>query len=122
MNTMKKKYEQASFYYKESMSLKENESPSYLLSLEGYIRSLFEGVLIPNEELIQHAEKGLTIAINNNQLLYIHLFKLLLYLLKSKEKEYHQYLSNKALPMFVKCGYTFLIQRSKRNCLIFIIK
>jgi len=118
----RKKYEQASFYYKESMSLKENESPSYLLSLEGYIRSSFEGVLMSNEELIQHVEKGLTIAINNNQLLYIHLFKLLLYLLKSKEKEYYEYLSNKALPMFVKCGYTFLIQRSKKELFNFYYK
>lgn len=111
----RKKYEQASFYYKESMSLKENDSPSYLLSLEGYIRSSLDGVLIPNEALIQYAEKGLTIAMNNNQLLYIHLFKLFLYLLKSKEKEYHQYLSNKALPMFIKCGYSYLIQRSKKE-------
>ncbi|CRK81835.1 helix-turn-helix domain-containing protein [Neobacillus massiliamazoniensis] len=111
----RKNYEQASLYYKESMSLKENESPYYLLSLEGYIRSSFEGGLIPNEELIQYAQKGLTIAINTNQLLYIHLFKLFLYLLKSKEKEYHQYLSNKALPMFIKCGYTYLIQRSKKE-------
>jgi len=118
----RKKYEQASFYYKESMSLKETESPSYLLSLEGYIRSSFEGVLMSNEELIQHVEKGLTIAINNNQLLYIHLFKLLLYLLKSKEKEYYEYLSNKALPMFVKCGYTFLIQRSKKELFNFYYK
>ncbi|MEH7354711.1 transcriptional regulator [Neobacillus drentensis] len=118
----RKKYEQASFYYKESMSLKETESPSYLLSLEGYIRSSFEGVLMSNEELIQHVEKGLTIAINNDQLLYIHLFKLLLYLLKSKEKEYYEYLSNKALPMFVKCGYTFLIQRSKKELFNFYYK
>jgi hypothetical protein len=111
----RKKYDQASWYYKESMSLKKNESPAYLLSLEGYILSAFHGDLIPNEKLIQHAEKGLTIAKNNNQLLYIHLFKLLLCLLKSKEKEYYQYLSNKALPMFVKSGYTFWIQRSKKE-------
>ena len=111
----RKEYDQASWYYKESMSLKENESPPYLLSLEGYILSSFHGDLIPNEELIQLAEKGLTIASNNNQLLYIHLFKLLFYLLKSKEKEYYQYLSNKALPMFIKCGYTFWIQRSKKE-------
>lgn len=111
----RKDYKQASTFYKESMSLKNLDSPVYLLSLEGFIRSSFDGNLIANDQLIQHAEDGLTIAIRIKQLLYIHLFKLLLYLLKSKEKEYHQYLLNKALPMFSNSGYTYLIQRSKKE-------
>ncbi|WHX98508.1 transcriptional regulator [Neobacillus sp. DY30] len=111
----RKDYEQACKYYKESMSLKKLDSPVYLLSLEGFIRSSFDGNLMANDQLIQHAENGLTIAIRIKQLLYIHLFKLLLYLLKSKEKEYHQYLFNKALPMFIKSGYTYLIKRSKKE-------
>lgn len=111
----RKDYEQASKFYKESMSLKNPDSPVYLLSLEGFIRSSFDGGLIANDQLIQHAEDGLTIAIRIKQLLYIHLFNLLLNLLKSKEKEYHQYLLNKALPMFIKSGYTYLINRSKKE-------
>jgi len=111
----RKNYEQASRFYKESMSLKDQESPVYLLSLEGFIHSSFDGNLINNVQLIQLAEHGLTIATRIKDLLYIHLFKLLLYLLKYKEKEYHQYLSNKALPMFSNSGYNYLIKRSKKE-------
>ncbi|WP_163102821.1 helix-turn-helix domain-containing protein [Peribacillus alkalitolerans] len=111
----RKNYDQAILCYKESMSLKIQESPAYLLSLEGFIRSSFDGELIDSDNLIRLAEDGLIIAIRINQLLYIHLFKLILYLLKSKEKEYHQYLANKALPTFVKCGVAFFIQRSKKE-------
>ncbi len=111
----RKNYDQARLHYKQSMSLKDPESPNYLLTLEGYIRTSFEGELIPKNELIQLAEDGLIIAIRINQLLYIHLFRLTLCLLKSKEKEYFKYLANKALPMFNKYGYTYLIQRSEKE-------
>lgn len=112
---LRKNFEQAILYYKESMSLKNLESPNYLLSLEGYIRSSFDGKLIPIDELIRLAEDGLIIAIRINHILYIHQFRLILYLIKSKEKEYHQYLANKALPMFMKFGYTYLIQRTEKE-------
>jgi transcriptional regulator with XRE-family HTH domain len=118
----RKNYEQASRFYKQSMSLKDKESPVYLLSLEGFIRSSFDGNLITNDQLIQLAEHGLTIATRIKDLLYIHLFKLLLYLLKSKETEYHQYLLNKALPMFTKSGYTYLIKRSKKELFYYYSK
>jgi HTH-type transcriptional regulator, quorum sensing regulator NprR len=108
-------YELASIYYKESMALKEKESISYLLSLEGYIRSSLEGGLLPKNELIIFAEKGFAIAKNMDSLLYIHLFKLLIYLLKCKEKEYLQYLVDKALPMFNKNGFYYLIERSNKE-------
>lgn len=111
----RKKYDQASKYFLESMSLKEKESLPYLISLESYIRSSYEGNLFPNDKLINLAENGLTIALNTDQLLYIHLFRLLLYLLKSKEQQYYQYLSNKALPMFTKFGHADLIERSNKE-------
>jgi transcriptional regulator with XRE-family HTH domain len=111
----RKNYAQAIFYYEQSMSLKNSESPTYLLTLEGYIRSLFEGQLIPNDELIRLAEDGLLTAIRIKQLLFIHLFRLILYLIKSKEKEYFIYLDTKALPMFTKFGYNYLINRSKKE-------
>lgn len=110
-----KNFKEASKFYKDSMSLKEPESLPYLLSLWGYIRSSFEDNYSSKEELIQDAETGLFIAKKNNYILYIHLFKLLLYLLKSKEKEYYNYLNNKALPMFIKNGFTFLVEHSKKE-------
>lgn len=102
-------------YFRESMTLKNQESATYLLSFESYIRCAFDGKLIPTDELIKLAEEGLVVAIRLNELLFIHLFRLTLYILKSKCKEYHQYLAKKALPMYVKYGYSFLIQRSEKE-------
>jgi HTH-type transcriptional regulator, quorum sensing regulator NprR len=109
------KYEQASMCYKESLFLKEQGSGEYLLSLEGYIRSAFEGQLIPKELLIHLTLEGLGTAKQKKYHLYIHLFKLLTYLIKSKDVEYYQYLKDYALPMFEKFGYSFLIKRSKKE-------
>ncbi|MEH7513077.1 helix-turn-helix transcriptional regulator [Gottfriedia acidiceleris] len=110
-----KNYKEASKYYKQSMMLKDSECSPYLISLEGYIRSSYDGGFSNIEELVHDAEAGLFIAKKNNYVLYIHLFKLLLYLLKSKEKEYHHYLNSKALPMFEKNGFTFLVERSREE-------
>jgi HTH-type transcriptional regulator, quorum sensing regulator NprR len=110
-----RKFEQASRYYYESMMLKDKESSSYLLSLEGYIRSSYEGDLLPDGLLLQLVLDGAAIAKKKKLLLFIHLFKLLTYLIKSKELEYHQYLQDQALPMFENSGYVFLIKRSKKE-------
>jgi len=111
----RKNYLQASRFYNESMKLKDNESGPYLLSLEGYIRSSFDGSLLPQNELLQLAKEGLETAIKNNQLLYINLFNLLCYLIQNKQQEYHQFLSDQALPMFKKFGFVYLIHRSKKE-------
>ena len=95
----RKNYEPANKYYKESMSLKDNESSPYLLSLEGYIRSSFYGSLLPKDELLQLANEGLETALKKNEQLYINLFTLLSYLIQNKEQEYHQYLSEHSLPI-----------------------
>ncbi|TYS67184.1 helix-turn-helix transcriptional regulator [Sutcliffiella horikoshii] len=107
--------EQARNYYKESMILKEKESSSYLLSLEGYIRSCYEGGLLSRPILLDLVTEGVTIANQKKLKLYIHLFKLLSYLIKSNEQRYYQYLQEKALPMFEKYGFIYLVRRSKRE-------
>lgn len=104
----------ASKYYKESMSLKNNQSGPYLLSLEGYIRSSYEGNLQKRSDLLQLAEEGLQIASENNHLLYIKLFTLLTLFIQSKEQEYYQFLIDEALPMYKKYGFSYLIQHSKK--------
>lgn len=109
------KYEQASRCYKESMLLKDKESSYYLISLEGYIRSSYEGDLLSEKILIHLVFEGRALAKKKKLLLFIHVFKLLTYLIKSKEQEYYQYLQEHALPMFKKFGYTFLIQRSEKE-------
>ncbi|MBP0724624.1 helix-turn-helix transcriptional regulator [Bacillus sp. RG28] len=118
----RKNFVQAITHYKESMALKKTESPFYLLSLEEYIRCAFEGKLISSVELIANAEEGLTISIRNNQILYTYLFKLLLYLLKSKEEEYFQFLINKGLPMFSKMGVNYLVDSSIKELFLYYSK
>ncbi|MDF2534923.1 MAG: hypothetical protein K0R18_1082 [Bacillales bacterium] len=117
-----RKFEQASRYYYESMLLKDKESSSYLLSLEGYIRSSYEGDLLPDGLLLQLVLDGAAVAKKKKLLLFIHLFKLLSYLIRDKEHEYHQYLLEQALPMFENSGYVFLIKRSKKELFYFYNK
>lgn len=108
-------FELASKYYKDSMSMKDNESNPYLLSLEGYIRSLLNGSILPRDKLLQIAEEGLETAIKKNEKIYINLFNLLCYLIQDKEQEYHQFLRDHALPMFKQFGIVYWIQRSKKE-------
>jgi HTH-type transcriptional regulator, quorum sensing regulator NprR len=118
----RKDYEPASFYYKESMLLKDNESSPYLLSLEGYIRSTYYGWLLPKDELLQLAIEGLERAQKKNEPLYINLFTLLSYLIQDKEQEYHQYLSDSSLPLFKKFGFVYLIKRSEKELFNYCVK
>src|SRR4051812_2586627 len=104
------------------MSLKDNESGPYLLSLEGYINSAYYGSLLPKEELLQMANEGLEKALNKNEQLYINLFTLLSYLIQDKEQEYHQYLSEHSLPLFEKFGFVYLIKRSKKEMFNYYFK
>ncbi|MEH7378745.1 helix-turn-helix transcriptional regulator [Neobacillus drentensis] len=82
----RKNYEPANKYYKESMSLKDNESFPYLLSLEGFINSAFYGGLLPKDELLQLAKEGLETALKKNEPLYINLFTLFSFLIQDKEQ------------------------------------
>jgi HTH-type transcriptional regulator, quorum sensing regulator NprR len=118
----RKDYEPASFYYKESMLLKDNESSPYLLSLEGYIRSAYYGWLLPKDQLLQLAKDGLETALKKNEPLYINLFTLLSYLIQDKEQEYHQYLSDYSLPLFKKFGFVYLIKRSEKELFNYCVK
>ncbi|WP_163103535.1 helix-turn-helix domain-containing protein [Peribacillus alkalitolerans] len=115
-------FELASKYYKESMSIKDNNSSPYLLSLEGYIRSSFNGSILPQEELLQLAKEGLETASEKNERLFINLFNLLCYLIQDQEQEYHQFLCDQALPMFKQFGYVYLIQRSKKELFNYYMK
>lgn len=115
-------FELASRYYKESMSLKDKESSPYLLSLEGFIRSSLNGSILTREELILLAKEGLETAISKNERLYIILFNLIWFLIEHKEKEYHKYLCDQALPMFKQFGFVYLIQRSKKELFNYYIK
>ncbi|MGX6441826.1 helix-turn-helix domain-containing protein [Neobacillus sp. K501] len=111
----RKNYQTANKYYKESMSLKNNGSSPYLLSLEGYIRSAYYGGILQKDELLQLANEGLETAIKINEQLYINLFTLLGYLIQNKEQEYHQHLSDFSLPLFKKFGFIYLIKRSEKE-------
>ncbi|WP_413301890.1 helix-turn-helix transcriptional regulator [Bacillus sp. 1P10SD] len=108
-------YKLASNYYYESMMLKDKESSPFLLSLEGYIRSSFDGSLLSKNELFLLVEEGLHTAKKINDKLYINLFTLLCYLIQNNKQEYHQYLFDNSLPMFEEYGFVYLIKRSKKE-------
>lgn len=105
-NFKRKKYPEASNLYKQSMHLKKENTEIYLLSLEGYIRSSFQGGLLSKEALLKYVYDGLTIAKEINNTLYVHALTLHKYAILQRKKQYFHYIENKALPFFKKHGHT----------------
>jgi len=100
----------ACIYYKEALETKEADTPGYLGSLEGYLHALTIEGKTPLNELIPMAEKGLSLAKELVETIYIHLFKLHLYKLQKKNHAYFHYLEIKAYPYFTKSGHVFLAE------------
>ena len=115
-------FEDASLLYQQSMVLKEKKSAVYLISLEGFIRSCFEGKLLSNDELISLCQEGLSISREIHQSLYTINFKLLLHLINNQLREYYSYLCTDALPYFKKCGYVTLVQRYEKELFNYYLK
>jgi HTH-type transcriptional regulator, quorum sensing regulator NprR len=115
-------YEDASHLYQQSMMLKEKKSVVYLNSLEGFIRSCFDGNLLSNNELVKLGHEGLSIAKEMNQCFYTISFKLLLYLISHQNTEYFSYLCTDALPYFKKCGFVTLVQRYEKELFNYYLK
>ncbi|MDM5205755.1 helix-turn-helix domain-containing protein [Cytobacillus kochii] len=115
-------YEVASRMYQQSMVLKEKKSVAFLISLEGFIRTCFEGNLLTNNELIMLCQEGLSISMEIHQVLYTINFKLLLHLINNQLREYYSYLSTDALPYLKKCGYVTLVQRYEKELFNYYLK
>lgn len=111
----RKNYFEAGKLYKQSMDLKEKQTAIYLLSLEGYIRSGYEGELLSYEELLLHVHEGLAITKEINDTLYTIVFNLHKYLILRKNKQYYRYLTNKAIPYFKEHGYILIAQQYERE-------
>ncbi|SEN54526.1 helix-turn-helix domain-containing protein [Paenibacillus sp. OV219] len=111
----REQYDRASQLYKQSMELKDPRTGPYLLSLEGYLKSCYDGELLPAEQLEQLAQEGLATAVSMKEDLYILLFNLLLYKIRKDETQYHAYLRDEALPLYRKFGYVFLIEQSEKQ-------
>ncbi|SDW95419.1 helix-turn-helix domain-containing protein [Paenibacillus sp. CF384] len=111
----RKDYQKSSSLYLQSMELKSPRTLPYLLSLEGYLRSCFKGILLQAGELERLAQVGLTDAKALKDPVFILLFTMLLLLINGKEAEYYQYMNEEALPVFRKFGYVYLIRRSEQQ-------
>ncbi|RAP74167.1 helix-turn-helix domain-containing protein [Paenibacillus montanisoli] len=111
----RKEYVKSGKLYKQSMELKLPRTRPYLLSLEGHIRSCYEGKLLEKDELERLTQEGLKSASAAKDKLFILLFTLLLHLIRGEEAQYYRYLSDEALPVFRKFGYAFLIERSEKQ-------
>ncbi|REE68015.1 helix-turn-helix protein [Paenibacillus taihuensis] len=111
----RKQYKQASLLYKQSMELKNRRTGPYLLSLHGYLRSCYDGELLPNEQVEQLAQEGLASAVSMKEALYVSLFNLVLYKIRKDEFQYHTYLRDEALPIYRKLGHVLLIEQSEKE-------
>ncbi|TCP29218.1 helix-turn-helix protein [Scopulibacillus darangshiensis] len=110
-----KEYTSASKIYKQSMGLKKKGTGRYLLSLEGYIQSCLKSNLLSKGELLTLIQEGLAAAEKMKDPIYMHLFKLPLYLVENQESEYFQYLSDHALPFFKMYGQVFFVERFEKE-------
>ncbi|MBD7909250.1 helix-turn-helix domain-containing protein [Sporosarcina gallistercoris] len=108
-------YETAGTLYKESMALKEKDSPLYLLSLEGYTRSALIGKFVTQEDLVALIEEGLTIADRCDETLYRLIFTLHRYSAFQQKDDYHTYLFDMVLPYLKSHGYTLTAQTYDRD-------
>src|SRR5699024_6620962 len=103
-NFRQKNHLEAAMFYKQSMDLKEKQSEIYLLSLEGYIRSGFQGGFATKEELLLEIHGGLEIAKSLNLTLYTIIFNVHKYAILGQQKKYYRYLHNKAVPYLKENG------------------
>ncbi len=104
-NFKQQNYVKASSLYKQSMQLKEESTEIYLLSLEGYIRSSFDGELLSKEALLRYVYDGLEIAKAIHNTLYVHALTLHKYAILQQKTQYFRYIENKALPFFKQHGH-----------------
>ncbi|WP_175631854.1 helix-turn-helix domain-containing protein [Virgibacillus siamensis] len=114
-NLRRKKYQKSKQLYEQSLKLKKAYSTIYLLSLEGYIKSSYDGGLLSEEELLHDVFKGLDIAKTIKNKLYEIVFSLHKYIILKRSNQYHQYLANKAIPYFKEHGYIALAQKYERE-------
>lgn len=108
-------YAKAANFYKASMELKDNQSRTYLLSLEGYIRANYEGRLLSTEKLLKEIQDGLRVVERNKDKLYKILLTLHKYSILEHSEQYYRYLTNKALPYFKVHGYKLMVQRYEKE-------
>ncbi|MCP3739985.1 helix-turn-helix domain-containing protein [Rossellomorea sp. BNER] len=101
-------YEEACKFYRQSMETKGPLSPYYLGSLEGYLEALTKQGKTSNEELLQLAEQGISLAEKKQDITYSHFFRLHRYKLKAQEDQYFHYLETEAYPYFKEMGYVIL--------------
>jgi HTH-type transcriptional regulator, quorum sensing regulator NprR len=118
----RKEYETAKRLFTQSMDLKEKESPSYLNSLEGFIRSCLNGQLMAKNEIEQLVYEGLSLARESKEYIYSISFKLLLHLINHRHTEYFNYLISDALPYFKKSGYISLIEQYEKELFHYYVK
>ncbi|MGE8203890.1 helix-turn-helix domain-containing protein [Heyndrickxia sp. NPDC080065] len=103
-------FEKACEYYEQSMDSRDPETSYYLGSLEGYINSATRQGLKSTEELLQLAEKGISLSEKINETTFKHFFHLHKYNLKNNKEEYYQYLEKEVFPYFKKMGLVLLIE------------
>ncbi|WP_042143615.1 helix-turn-helix domain-containing protein [Paucisalibacillus sp. EB02] len=114
-NLRRQKYVEALRLYEQSMALKEKETGIYLLSLEGYIRTGWEGNLLSQEELLKHVHDGLLIAKKVQDNIYTIVLTIHKYSILQREEQYYKYIATKALPYFREHGHLIVAERYEKE-------
>jgi HTH-type transcriptional regulator, quorum sensing regulator NprR len=103
-------YEKAAEYYKKSMDARDPLSSFYIGSLEGYLNALTKQRIKPNEELLQLANRGISLSEKHNNTTFKHFFHLHKYKLQNEIEKYYHYLEIEAFPYFNKMGYALVVE------------
>src|SRR5699024_9384630 len=117
-NFRRENYLEAAMLYKQSMDLKEKHSEIYLLSLEGYIRSGYQGGFATKEELLLVIHDGLEIARSLNLTLYTLILSVHKYAVLEKQAEYYRFLYEKVVPYLKENGYLSIAEGYEKELFI----
>jgi HTH-type transcriptional regulator, quorum sensing regulator NprR len=96
----RKDYENAHIYYRKALKMADKKTAIYLNRLYNFLDNSIDGKLQSQKQNLKSAEEGLIAAKMLKHQLYLHLFQLHLYILKSEMDVYFSYLENIAMPFF----------------------
>ncbi|MEK4967100.1 helix-turn-helix transcriptional regulator [Cytobacillus sp. FSL R7-0696] len=111
----RKEYNEAYQYLKESIRLCNKKGKVYIHRLFNYILVAVEGHLSSKKTLRKNIIEGQRIALELEEDVFIHLFKLLEYKLEDEQDKYQLYLAEKAFPYFKEHQHFALMKSSLKE-------
>jgi len=117
----RKYYRKAMNLYEQAMQLIDEASPFFPMFLDGYLNASIKGNLLPENELVSLANKGLKMVKQQNSIPPFH-FQLHLYTIQEEEEKYYQLVEDEAIPYFKQTGYTVLMDHYEKKLFHYLQK